>query len=76
MGSPDKHNIYKAEALGEILALWILENTPATVGKTVLLYIDNQALVTSLPHPKASSGQHLLNLLRTVIEEIECNLTI
>ena len=46
MGSLDKHNVYEAEAMGAILALWILENTPATVGKTVSLYIDNQALAT------------------------------
>ena len=76
LGSPDKHNVYEAEAVGALLALWILENTPATVGKTVSLYIDNQALVTALPHPKASSGQYLIDLLRTAINGTGCNLTI
>jgi hypothetical protein len=76
LGSPDKHNVYEAEAVGALLALWILENTPATVGKTVSLYIDNQALVTALPHPKASLGQYLIDLLRTAIDGTGCNLTI
>jgi hypothetical protein len=63
LGSPDRHNTYEAETMGAILAPWILENTPATIGKTVSLYTDNQALVKSLPHPKASSGQYLLSCL-------------
>jgi hypothetical protein len=62
--------------MGAILALWVLENTPATIGKTVSLYTDNQVLVKLLPHPKASSGQYLLSLLRTAVEDIGCSLTI
>jgi hypothetical protein len=62
--------------MGAILALWILENTLATIGKTVLLYTDNQALVKLLPHPKASSGQYLLSMLQTAVEETGCSLTI
>ena len=76
LGGPDRHNTYEAETMGAILALWILENTPATIGKTVSLYTDNQALVKSFPHPKASSGQYLLSFLRTAVEDIGCSLTI
>src|ERR1700678_198148 len=76
LGGPDRHNTYEAETMGAILALWILENTPATIGKTVSLYTDNQALVISLPHPKASSGQYLLSFLRTAVADIGCSLTI
>ena len=38
IGSPDKHNTYEAEAIGVILTLWILENTPDTIGKNVTTY--------------------------------------
>jgi hypothetical protein len=35
MGSSRKHNTFEAETMGAILALWILENTPATIGRKV-----------------------------------------
>ena len=68
MGTSEQHNTFEAEVMGAILALWILGNTPATIGKVVSLYTDNQSLVSTLPHPKASSGQYLLSYLRTAIE--------
>lgn len=66
MGPSEKHNTYKAEATGAILATWILANTPETTRKRVSLYIDNQALVTAVSGmPKNTSGQHLIKTLRT-----------
>jgi hypothetical protein len=63
MGAPNQHNIFEAEATGAILALWILESTSAVIRKRVSLYTDNQSIMTTLPHPKATSGQHLLSSL-------------
>ena len=68
MGSSRKHNTFEAETMGAILALWILENMPATIGRKVSLYTDNQSVVTTLPYPKATSGQYLYNTLRLAIE--------
>ena len=76
MGNSDEHNTYKAEIVGAILALWILNYTPATLGKRVSLYTDNQSLVTMLPHPKVTSGQYLLSLLHSAINSTGCRLTI
>jgi hypothetical protein len=76
MGGPEKHNTYEAEVVGAVLALWMLARTPATVGKRVSLYTDNQSLVTTLPHPKATSGQYVLCSLRAAIEGTGCSLAI
>ena len=76
MGAPDQHNTFEAEAVGAVLALWILGNTPATIGKMVSLFTDSQSIVTSLPHPKATSGQYLLSSLRTAIENTGCRLSV
>jgi ribonuclease HI len=76
MGAPDKYNTFEAEATGALLALWILDSTPAVIGKRVSLYTDNQSIVMALPHPKATSGQYLLSLLRTAIRGVGCRLTV
>ena len=76
MGNSDKHNTYEVENVGTILTLWILNKTPATVRKRVSLYTDNQSLVTMLPHPKATSGQHLLGSLHSAINGTGCRLMI
>ena len=76
MGTTEQHNTFEAEVMGAILAIWILHNTPATIGKVVSLYTDNQSLVSTLPHPKATSGQYLLSSLRTAIEGNGSRLTI
>ena len=76
IGAPDKHNVYEAEVVGVVLALWILERTPVTIGKQVSIYTDNQSVVTSILHPKATSGQHVLCSLRAAIEGTGCILVI
>jgi ribonuclease HI len=76
MGTTGKHNIFEAETRGAILALQILESTPATVGRKVSLYINNQSVATALIHPKATSGQHLLSALHSAIEGTGCRLVV
>ena len=41
MGTTEKHNMFKAETVGTVFALWILKSTPAMVRKKVSLYTDN-----------------------------------
>jgi ribonuclease HI/endonuclease/exonuclease/phosphatase family metal-dependent hydrolase len=76
LGTSDKHNTYEAEAAGAILAIWLLETTPETVGKRVSLYIDNQSIISGVLKPKATPGQYLLNILRSAANRVACNLTI
>ena len=35
LGTAAEHNTYKAEIIGAIIALWIIQNTPETIGKNV-----------------------------------------
>jgi ribonuclease HI/exonuclease III len=76
LGPKSKHNTYEAEAAGALLAIWIIRNTPETIGKTVSLYIDNQAIVMALSGSKTSSGQHLISSTTTAANGLPCKLTI
>ena len=76
LGTPDKHNTYEAEAIGAILALWIMSNTPETIGRRVTLYIDNQSIVKAILEPKATSGQYLLSALRMAANGVGCRLSV
>jgi ribonuclease HI len=60
LGSSSEHNNYEAEVVGEILATWLIENTPDTNYKPVSIYSDNQAFVQISRRPKAAPGQYLL----------------
>jgi hypothetical protein len=44
IGPKSKHNTYEVEAVGAILAIWIIRNSPETIGKNMSLYIENQAI--------------------------------
>jgi ribonuclease HI/endonuclease/exonuclease/phosphatase family metal-dependent hydrolase len=76
LGTKNKHNTYEAEAVGAILAIWIIRSTPETIGKRVTLYIDNQAVIMALKGAKPTSGQHLINTALTSANQLPCNLTI
>jgi ribonuclease HI len=76
LGLKSKRNTYEAEAIGAILAVWIIRNTPETIGKRVSLYIDNQAIILALLGSKPTSGQHLINSLMLAANDLPCNLSI
>ena len=48
LGPLTKHNAFKAEVVGAILAVWIIKNSPKTIGKKISLYVDNQATIMSM----------------------------
>jgi ribonuclease HI len=75
LGPKSKHNTYEAEATGALLALWLIRNTPETIGKTVSLYIDNQAIVMAITGNGHSSGQYLIRALKTAANGLPCNIT-
>ena len=76
LGPPHEHNTYEAEAVGAILATWLITSTPETAGKVVTHYIDNQALVKALTTSNSTSGQYLLNAVRQAANGIGRRLTI
>jgi ribonuclease HI/endonuclease/exonuclease/phosphatase family metal-dependent hydrolase len=76
LGPKSKHNTYEAEVIGAILATWIIRRTPETIGKTVSLYIDNQAVIKALTGSRTTAGQHLVNSLRLAANDLPCNLEV
>ena len=46
------------------------------MGKTVSLYIDNQAVISALSNPKAVAGQHLVRHLISTANRLGCRLAI
>ena len=75
LGNKAKHNTYEAEAAGVLLALWLIRNTIETIGKTVSLYIDNQAIIMALSSKGHSSGQHLVRSIITAAMGMPCSVT-
>jgi len=63
LGDMTKHNTYESEAVGAILATWLVDVTPNTAGKKVSVYLDNQSVLKSVVNPKATPGQYLLQKL-------------
>ena len=76
LGTAAEHNTYKAKIIGAIIALWIIQNTPETIGKNVSLCTDNQSIIDAISNPKSTSGQYLVNSLRKSANATECNLYI
>jgi len=60
LGLSTKHNNYKAEVVGGILATWLVTQSPIAHGKRVYIYTDNQSFIRTATCPKASPGQYLL----------------
>lgn len=64
LGPATTHNNYEAEAVGGILAMWLVTNTPDTIGKAVSVFSDSQALLRAIASPRPASGQYLIQDLR------------
>ena len=76
LGTPDKYNTFEAEAVGVVLALWLIRTTPETLGKTVSLFTDNQSIVMALSSAKAASGQYLIDSIKNAANTAGARLTI
>ena len=74
LGPPTKHNMFEAEVIGAILAVWIIKNSPEMIGKKISLYVDNQA--TIMKSPKPTSGQHLIENFQTTANKLHCDLEV
>ena len=70
------YNTYKAEVVGGILAIWLIQITPGMDLKTVSLYIDNQSTIQALTNPKVTSEQHLVLAFIQAADNTKAKLTI
>lgn len=76
LGSLKKHTTYKGEAVGSILAAWMLQNQPEVGRSTITTgYTDNQAFIKATGARKAGPGQYLvmeyLRLTETMSDETD-----
>jgi len=76
LGPTSRHNTYKGEAVGGILALWLICITLGTALKRISLYIDNQAIIKASTKPKATSGQYLIRNFANEANDIGPRLSI
>jgi alpha-ketoglutarate-dependent taurine dioxygenase len=71
-----EHNTYKAEAVGMLLATWLIRRHPETVGKNVTIYMDNQALLSAISGVKKLPGQYLIQAIYNSINSLECEVRV
>jgi ribonuclease HI len=76
LGPPSKHNTFEGEAVGGLLATWLIHRTPGTAGKEVSIYMDNQALIAAIKKPKATSGQYLVQEFIDAASEVHAKVTV
>jgi hypothetical protein len=70
------HNTYEAEIIGVILGTWMLSKYLETVGRSISLYIDKQAVILAAKNPKATPGQYLMRQFILSANALGCNLDI
>ena len=76
LGPLTEHNSFEGEAVGGLLACWLIRTTPGTSFRTVSIYIDNQALIKVSIRPKATSGQHLVQAFADAADNLRAKTTI
>ena len=76
LGPNTKHNTYEAEIIGAMLAVWLIRGCVETLGKVVSIYIDNQAVLSTIINPRAKPGQYLARHLNSMANELLCVLGI
>jgi ribonuclease HI len=76
LGHSSEHNTYEAEAVGVLLATWMIRNHPETTGKKVTVYTDNQAILAAISDVRKSSGQYLIQAVYNSINSLECEVRV
>ena len=60
LGSLKKHTTYEGEAVGSILAAWMLQNQPEVGKAAITSYLDSQAFIKVMGARKSGPGQYLV----------------
>ena len=76
LGPSTKHNTYEGEAVGGLLANWLIWCIPGTSFRSVSVYIDNQPLIKVAVKTGAWSGQHLVWAFADMLDNLRAKVTI
>jgi ribonuclease HI len=63
LGTLDRHTNYEAEAVGLLLALWLLRNQHIVGRIPISIYVDSQALLRAIKTAAPRPGQHLIKAI-------------
>src|SRR6266700_7175746 len=64
LGKLTEHTTYEAEAVGALLATWLLRSIPSYAQLSATIYTDNQALIRSLSKRTSRSGHYIVDAIR------------
>jgi ribonuclease HI len=70
LGSLEKHTNYEAEAVGLLIAFWMLNNQHIVGRLPVSIYVDSQALLKAIKKVALRPGQYLIKTLLQQAEQV------
>lgn len=76
LGPLTQHTTYEAEAVGAILAAWIIQTQPELIRSTVSIYTDSQALIKATKSRRNGSGSYLLTTFRALTRAVPNELSL
>ena len=68
LGPKTNHTVYKSELTGILLALYLLTALRCCILSTIIIVLDNQAVIRSLNNQEHKPAHHLLDLIHTAVE--------
>jgi len=74
LGDHTRHTTYEAEAVGAILATWLLQRIPDLAWSSASIYTDNQALIRSSTKRATNSGHYLAEAFRAAADNLPCRI--
>jgi hypothetical protein len=71
LGSTLEHTVYKAEGIGLVLGLHLLNSLSCRLMHTTMLGTNSQAVILALSNQKSHSGQHILDTIHQSAEHLQ-----
>ena len=69
LGNANQHTSYEAEAVGLLLAAWMIHHERNALKGRIAIYVDNQAIIQAITNPRAKSSQYIIAELLRLMEE-------
>ena len=70
LGTALEHTVYKAEGVGLVMGLHLLNGLTRQLMQTTILGIDNQAIIKALGNQKSHVGQYILDAIHKSAEQL------
>jgi ribonuclease HI len=70
LGTLERHTNYEAEAVGLLLAMWMLQNQHVMGRLNVSIYVDSQALLKAIKKGAVGPGQYLIEAVIRQAEKV------